>query len=389
MEFSEFKNPSGSLVPIHNGKYHAFVPNKLPVKLSYDDELVRLLAEANFWLGKLDGAGIEVNTILKGNADLFIKPQLAAEAAASSRIEGTLSDLDDVLREQAGQEIADEQKRGDMREVQNYISAQAKGIELIKEQKPISLQFLEGLHSTLLHMARGGDAKPGTIRAAQNFISHYKNAPSIEYSTYVPPPAEMIEGLLGNIFDYMDKSSDPLLVKVALMHYQFEAIHPFLDGNGRMGRLLIILYLVREKALALPLLYMSDYFEKNRDEYYSSLLDISKNSTYSDWLKFFLTGVVYQAKLVIDKINKLSDYYKEKGDSLGKYSKPTYMLFQQLFASYFTTVQRASLLIGVTYPTAKKALENLIKEGVLSPVGFGKTRNQLFVAEKIREIYKT
>jgi Fic family protein len=156
-----------------------------------------------------------------------------------------------------------------------------------------------------------------------------------------------------------------------------------------MGRLLIILYLVREKALALPLLYMSDYFEKNREAYYSHLLDVSKNSTYSDWLKFFLTGVVYQAKLVIDKINKLSDYYKEKGDSLGKYSKPTYMLFQQLFASYFTTVQRASLLIGVTYPTAKKALENLIKEGVLSPVGFGKTRNQLFVAEKIREIYKT
>ena len=391
MELSEFKNPSGKLLPIrmHDGEYHAFIPDKLPAKLSYDEELVRLLAEANFWLDKLDGAGAEVNTILKENANLFIKPQLENEAAASSKIEGTLSDLDDVLKEQAGQEIADEQKRGDMRELMNYITAQNKGIALIKEQKPISLQLITDLHSILLHKTRGENANPGTIRAVQNFISHYKNAPSIEYSTYVPPPPEMIKELLENLFDYMEKSPEPLIVKIAIMHYQFEAIHPFLNGNGRIGRLLIILYLVRGKALYLPLLYMSDYFEKNRVAYYMHLLDVSKNSTYSDWLKFFLTGVVYQSKIVIGKISKLSEYYKEKGDALEKYSKPTYVLFQQLFASYFITIQRASFLIKVTYPTAKMAVENLVKEGILEPVGQGKTRNQLFVARSIRGIYKT
>ena len=134
-------------------------------------------------------------------------------------------------------------------------------------------------------------------------------------------------------------------------------------------------------------------FLKNREAYYSHLLDISKNSTYQEWLKFFLTGVIYQARLVIGKINKLSKYYKEKGDSLGKYSKPTYALFQQLFALYFTTVQRASSQIGVTYPTAKKAVENLIKEGVLRPFLSSKTANKLkkrnmpFIAESIRTIY--
>ena len=233
MELSEFKNPSGKLLPIrmHDGEYHAFVPDKLPVRLGYDKELVRLLAEANFWLGKLDGAGIEVNTILKGNANLFIKPQLENEAAASSRIEGTLSDLDDVLKEQAGQEIADEQKRGDMREVLNYIKAQDKGIALIKEQRPIGLQLVTDLHSILLHKTRGENAKPGTIRAVQNFISHYMNATSIEYSTYVPPPAEMVKELLDNIFDYMEKNIDPLLIKVALMHYQSEYVEFLLTSR--------------------------------------------------------------------------------------------------------------------------------------------------------------
>ncbi len=274
-------------------------------------------------------------------------------------------------------------------EVRNYIKAQEIGINLMNEQIPIDLQLITKLHSILLPHVRGEKAKPGSIREVQNYISHYQNAIGIEYATYIPPPPDKVKELLANLLDYMNNSGDPILVKIALMHYQFEAIHPFLDGNGRIGRLLLILYLIKNKALKLPLLYMSDYFEKNRSAYYSLLRDISKNSTYSEWLKFFLIGVISQSKIVLDKISKLSQYYNEKGKDIEeKYSKPTYVLFQQLFGSYIISANTTSHILNVTYPTAKRAIDNLIKEGIIQPLETGKARNQLFVAKGIREIYR-
>lgn len=389
MDIEEFKNPSGKLLPDSANQYYTFVPDNLPVKIDYDNELLRLLSEASTWLGRLDGAGIELNKVLHNNVNLFIRPQLENEAVESSRIEGTLSSLDDMFKEQAGQKILDEEKKNDILEVRNYIRAQETGINLMNEQIPIDLQLITKLHSILLQHVRGEKAKPGSIREVQNYISHYQNAIGIEYATYIPPLPERVKELLSNMLDYMDSSNDPILVKIALMHYQFEAIHPFLDGNGRIGRLLLILYLIKDKALKLPLLYMSDYFEKNRSAYYSLLRDISKNSTYSEWLKFFLIGVISQSKIILDKISKLSQYYNEKGKDIEeKYSKSTYVLFQQLFGSYIISANTTSHILNVTYPTAKRAIDNLIKEGVIQPLETGKARNQLFVANGIREIYK-
>ncbi len=389
MDIREFKKPSGKLIPDNKNEFYTFVPDNLPVKIYYDDELLRLLSDANLWLGRLDGAGIEMDKMINSNVNLFIKPQLENEAVESSKIEGTLSSLDDLLKEQEGEKISDKEIRNDRLEVRNYIKAQEIGIDLTNKQTPIDLQLITKLHSILLSNVRGEKAKPGYIREVQNYISHYQNAVGIEYATYIPPPPTKVKDLLNNLFDYMNNGRDTLLIKIALMHYQFEAIHPFLDGNGRIGRLLIILYLIKNKELKLPLLYMSDYFEKNRVTYYSLLRDVSKNSTYSEWLKFFLTGVITQSKSVVNKINKLSQYYNEKGKDIEEnYSKPTYVLFQNLFISYFITIKRASYILKVSYPTAKKAVDNLVKAGVIEPLTANKTRNTFFIANKIREIYK-
>ncbi len=387
MDINEFKNPSGRLVPSSDHRYYSFVPNPLPVEISYDLELAKLLSDANLWLGRLDGSGREISAMLNIDPNQFIRLNLYNEAVASSRIEGTQSTLDDVLKEQAGQGAIDERGRNDLLEVLNYIKAQEMGIEAISKGNKIGIELIKELHSILLHNVRGEKAEPGRIRSVQNYISKFENAPGIEYSTYVPPPPETLETLLDNLLTYMQSSADPAIVKVALMHYQFEAIHPFLDGNGRIGRLLIILYLIRERVLSLPMLYMSDYFEKNRQSYYSLLLNTSKESAYSDWLKFFLAGVIYQARGVIEKIDRLSAYYLEKKSAISRYSKPTSLLFQNLFTSYFVTIAQVSRLLGITYPTAKVAVENLVKEGVLEPSAIGKKR-KMFVAKEIRNIYR-
>ncbi len=390
MAIDKFLRPSGELADIKSsdGSVHkAFIPAELPVKIEFDNETLSLLEEASRNLGKLDGIGRYLSTLLNINIRLFIKPYLSGEAVLSSKIEGTRSTLLDVLNaEMEEDKTANGKSEDDLFEVLNYVNAQGYGIECMQHSS-ISIDLIKDLHGRLLRHVRGEKARPGSFREVQNYISKYQTGHGIEHATYIPPPNGKVLPLLENLVDYMEKSGEPPLIKIALMHYQFEAIHPFLDGNGRIGRLLIILYLIKEKVLEKPLLYMSEYFEANRSVYYSLLLEVSKNSAYSEWIKFFLIGVSAQAKQAVYRMESMAEYYEEIGGMIkNRYSKSTFALFQLLFSNPIVTLPYAAQKLGLKYPTVKQAAKNLIDVGVLREMEKNR-RPARFIAEALYRIY--
>jgi len=360
-------SPAGRLLKIEQGatSYWAFIPHPLPPQILLDSEFVRALSDADRALGELAGLGRAMP-----NPDLLIGPFLRREAVLSSRIEGTQTDMEQLYAFEAGQLSLPGMKAAppasDTREVMNYVEAQKYGLERIKTL-PVSLRLIRELHERLMHGVRDETETPGEFRRMQNFIGSHEVA--IKDATFIPPPVHEMHPALDSFEKYLHEGNElPPLVRLALIHYQFEAIHPFLDGNGRIGRLLISLLLVHWNLLPLPLLYLSAYFERHRQQYYNLLLAVSERGVWREWIMFFLKGVAEQSKDALVRTKQVQDLQADWRQRLtqARASALSLRLADSLFESPIITIPRAQQLLNVkTYHTAKLHVEKLAKAGIL------------------------
>lgn len=378
MQVTDFQADSpGRLVPIEGGLF-AFVPSRMPRELPMRGSVVHVLSEADYALGQLAGASRRlVNPYLIG------QPLLRREAILSSRIEGTYTTPEQLALLEAGMPPSDESARGDTREVLNYIHAMEHGLKLLKKL-PVSLRLVIELHRVLLEGVRGGQDRPGEFRTVQNYIGA-KNAPA-SAARFVPPPViEMNEALRQWESDlHLDADPLPILVRLAVAHYQFEAIHPFRDGNGRLGRLLIPLLLCERQRLLEPILYMSAYFDKYRDEYVDGLLRVSTHGDWEAWIGFFLRGVAVcarESRSLAEELLALRDRYHDSVRS-ARSSALLGTLIDALFKVPTMTISQAAGLLKVTPASASSNLRKLAELGIVEEVS-GRTRGQLFLAKEI------
>ena len=366
---------SGKLIRTLGG-YRAFVPNPLPPKLDWDNSLVSLVSKADLALGTLSGLGDTLP-----NPHLLIYPFIRREAVLSSRIEGTQSSLSDLLLFEATRV----EKQRDVREVQNYVQAMEYGLKRL-EELPLSLRLIRELHGILLEGVRGGQATPDEFRQSQNWIGAPGSA--LSDATYVPPPVpEMMESL-----DQLEKFlySDaelPRLVELSLIHYQFEAIHPFLDGNGRIGRLLITLFLCQRGILNKPLLYVSAFFEQHRQEYYQRLLAVSQRGKWREWIAFFLEAVIEQSGDTVQRARQLLDLHRDYYQtSLEKHLPPTAgQLVELIFMKPVLNAKAVQESLKISFPAAQKAINALIGQGILTETTGGR-RNKAYAAKQVIRI---
>lgn len=372
VNIAQFKqSPSGQVVKIGQGEagYHSFVPNPLPPELSYDRELVLTLSDADRAISELSGVGR-----IMPNPNLLIRPFIVREAVLSSRIEGTQSSVSDVYAYEAGQLYIPGMEPGpaedDVREVLNYVHALEYGINLL-DQLPVSKRMFTELHFRLMQGVRGDKATPGYFRTTQNWIG--RPGSTLNGATYVPPPVKFDHMM--NCLDALEKyinapHENPPLIRLALIHYQFEAIHPFIDGNGRIGRLLMSMLMIQWNLLPAPLLYLSAFFERNRSTYYDLLLEVSQQGNWRDWVLFFLQGVAEQARDAGDRAKKLQDLQAGWRQQLAAAKSPQPMLLaDKLFDTPLITATQAARMLNVTYPTASDAIKRLVEAGVLHQVG--------------------
>lgn len=370
----------GKLLAIGRGVY-AFLPDPLPPRLEWSLRLVALLDEARGALGELAGLLRQLP-----NPYLFIRPFIQKEAVLSSRIEGTQAGLLDVYALEAQVPLFPSPKlREDAQEVLNYIRALERGRELLQEI-PLSLRLLKEVHAVLLRGVRGGGRAPGEFRRAQNWIG--PPGSSLEEARYVPPPpGPMLEALDALERFWHSDHGLPPLVEIALVHYQFEAIHPFLDGNGRIGRLLITLMLLERGLLPEPALYLSAYFERHRTLYYDLLLGVSQRGAWEDWLAFFLEGVRTEAKDVAERARRLLDLWREWRERYGRKGGSAHILglLDLLFERPVLTVPLVKDRLGITHAWANRLVQRLEEDGILTPVSERK-RNRLYAAKEILEI---
>jgi Fic family protein len=329
--------------------YHAFVPAPPPPRIHYDATLAMLLSQADAALSELSGIG----SVLP-NPDLLIAPYVKREAVASSRIEGTQADLSDLLLDEI------EPKRtpagSDVYEIRNYVAAMNLGIEKLNDL-PLAIRLIRDLHRVLMQDVRGQEKTPGEFRRSQNWIG--PPGSTIATAIYVPPPPdEMMECLTHWERFVNERGALPDLIQCAIMHEHFEAIHPFLDGNGRIGRLLITLFLMGRGRLSKPLLYLSSYIEQHKRDYYDLLQRIRTDGDWQSWIRFFLTavrdtsrGAVAQARSIL----ALRERYRNKLATQHR----ALALLDSLFINPYMTVARARKVLGVTHPTAQKAIDRL------------------------------
>ena len=380
MDLNSFKNPSGKLVKNFENNI-TFFPNRLPPKLEYES-LVPLLSEAKFQLGRLDGIGT-----LIPNPHLLIRPYVLREAVLSSKIEGTQASIVDIFHYQLGKKTENNEENKRTIEVINYILALENCLDEIKTGREIDLELIEKAHETLMKNVRGQELEPGKIREVQNWIG--PEGTKIDDATYVPPSAEYVLDLLTDMVNFLrtPPKGMPPLIQCAIMHYQFEAIHPFGDGNGRIGRLLIPLLLASRGLLKQPLLYLSAYIEKNKSQYYHLLLNTSKNSSWNEWIKFFLMAVMTQAKDAANNIQRLMELRTKYEQKLfdEKASTSMIMLNDYLFANPLVSISMAAKYLNITYPPAKKVIMKLVEFGILEESG-EQERNKTFVAHEIMKI---
>jgi Fic family protein len=359
------KTPSG---------YWAFFPAEVPRQISLSDEVVKLLDEATAAVHRLGGVGR-----LIPNPHLLIGPHLRLEAVLSSRIEGTKTDVGQLLRFEAG-EIASADAADDAAEVRNYVVALEHGLDRIREGFPMSIRLLREMHGQLLRGVRGQHRLPGELRTSPVWIG----GATLDDAVFVPPPPEEMIVALGDLEQFLHDRSLPLLVQLAVAHYQFEVIHPFLDGNGRIGRLLIPLMLVLRDALPQPLLYLSAYFEEHRSEYYDHLLITSQTGDLMPWLSFFLRGVHRQARDSEERTVRLVELQHQLRNDLLDEGRPNSVvrLAEQLFSIPVVTAARVETMIGVTRPTAHAAIDALVERGDLVETT-GRERNRIYEAPAI------
>jgi len=360
-------------------QYKAFVPNFLPFEIKIDDELQSLLSKADLALGRLDGIAETLPDV-----DFFILMYVRKEATLSSQVEGTQATFADVLKAEA--KIEDLEIHKDVDEVLNYIKAMNYGLEQLKTF-PLSLRLIKEIHKILLAGVRGEGKEPGEFRRTQNWIG----GSTIQRAYFVPAPPQEIMPLLDNFEKFLhDKSPLPILIKTGLLHVQFENIHPFLDGNGRIGRLLITFYLCQQKILNKPLLYISDFFKKYRQEYYDRLNAFHEKDDIKGWLKFFLEGVAITAEEAVEtskKILKLREKDSEKIFSLGRSAKKAKLVFDFLFHSPLITIKDVERITGLKNPNALALINKLVKFEILKEIT-GRKRNKIFAYQKYIKLFE-
>ena len=379
MDPREFANSSAGQCVKNLTGYWAFVPNPLPPDISYDKSLIRLLSEADRLLGELSGTGRVL-----ANPFLLIAPYVRREAVSSSRIEGTQASLNDLFFFEASE--LEKPKVPDVREVKNYVRAMEYGIDRL-EELPISIRLIGEIHRVLMEDVRGDHATPGEIRRSQNWVG--PPGCSLQEATFVPPPVEEMKSALSDWEKYLHSQPDsPPLIQCALMHYQFEAIHPFLDGNGRVGRLLITFFLWERGLLTQPLLYLSAFFDRFRDEYYSRLLAVSKHGDWKGWIEFFLRGVVNQAKDAIsdaEKIIELHAEYRRRLEATKKIPESAYRLIEEIFIGPILSITGLSKKWNIPFNSVKTGVLRLVNIGILREAT-GRRRNKLYVASELIDL---
>lgn len=374
-------SPAGRVIKTETG-FYAFLPNPLPPDIQLTPTLINVLSEADHALGELAGLG---NMLL--NPHLLILPFSRREAVLSSRIEGTQATLSDLYIYEAIQlplfEPPADKGQADVREVYNYVRALNYGVQRL-QSLPLSLRLLRELHGELMKDVRGKHQTPGEFRRSPNWIGPAGS--NLNTAPYVPPPVLEMKAALDAFEKFLHAPPAlPPLIRLGLIHYQFEAIHPFLDGNGRVGRLLIILLLVAWKLLPSPLLYLSVYFEANRQTYYDLLLKVSQQGAWQEWLIFFLQGVAEQARDAVQRARRLQSLHEQIRDRVQAEQARAAGLLQLvdlLFVRPVLTVRQVETDLAIDYQKANRYVKQLTQMGLLREAT-GQARNRIFVAEAV------
>jgi Fic family protein len=376
MDPKNYQNSSAGKPIHHPNGYWYFLPQDLPPDLYWSPTLISTLAEAERNLAKLASQGS--STV---NLNWIVQPFIRREAVVSTRIEGTRASLSDIYVYEAEQ-LSFLEPDTDADEVHNYVKAMGYGLDRL-QTLPVSLRLIREIHAQLMDNARGKHLTPGEFRRSQNWIG--PAGCTLQNAPYVPPPPQEMLTELNQVEHFLHAPSElPALVRVALIHYQFEAIHPFLDGNGRVGRLLITLLLYAWNLLPNPLLYLSAYFEANRQEYYDRLLAVSQRGKWEDWLHFFLMGVSIQSLDAVQRIAQLQELYQAYAELL-KVERTAERLSETLlllFERPIVTVRQVEAALDVPYRSAARYVEKFVSLGILREIT-GQARNRIFQADEI------
>lgn len=361
-------------------QYEYFLPSLIDCDFSIENKKVlTTLEEAVRLLGELNAYGCLIPDI-----DFFIQMHVISEAVSSSKIEGTKTGMDDALLSES--EI-DPEKKDDWQEVKNYTKAINQTIKNL-DQLPVSVRLFKKAHKILLSGVRGGQKLPGEIRTSQNWIG----GASINSAHFVPPHHQHLSELLSDWEKFWHNNSldIPILIKVAIGHYQFETIHPFLDGNGRIGRLLISLQLIEKGFLRYPVLYISDFFEKHRQSYYDALDKVRKNNALDQWVLFFLEGVIEtskKSKRTFENILALRELFENKIATLGRKTERGRKLLIYLFFDPIVNIKNVEQNLGIQYKAANNLVQDFISLGILKETT-GYSRNRLFAMDDYIKLFR-
>ncbi|HET6256987.1 MAG TPA: Fic family protein [Puia sp.] len=369
MELEQFE---AGIQILQSTGYKAFIPNEINQSYVWQTpEINVLLEKATLGLGALNSFSRLVPDI-----EMFLKMHIVKEATLSSRIEGTQTNLEEALIRQSE---VDPEKRDDWQEVSNYIEAMNYAIHRL-EALPISSRLLKETHKILLSKVRGEHRLPGEFRTSQNWIG----GASISDAVFVPPPFHEVGRLMGDLenFIHNEEAAVPHLIKIALVHYQFETIHPFLDGNGRIGRLLIPLYLLENKIIERPVLYLSAFFEKNKGIYYDNLMRVRRNNDLIQWIKFFLVGIAETCEIASGSLQEIlrlrQEIQGEKIVHLGKRAPLAKKLLDYLYTQPIVTAAEIASVLGLSQVSAYKMIDDLVRIDVLKETT-GYKRNRFFM----------
>lgn len=363
------------------GSYKSFHPERINHSYHFDEtDLLPLLEKANLKIGELSAY-----SELVPNVDHFIRLHVVKEATVSSKIEGTQTNMEEALLHE--QEVNPE-KRNDWKEVNNYIDAMNQGIRNL-EKLPLSTRLLKDAHKILLQSVRGKHKMPGEFRSSQNWIG----GSSIQDAVFIPPPWQEVESLMGDLENFLhsEKTNLPHVIKIAIAHHQFETIHPFLDGNGRIGRLLITLYFIHAGILRKPVLYLSDFFERNRASYYDNLMGVRSRHDLKAWIKFFLAGIIETSEKSIEGLRKIiklkNDCESKRIKKLGKKMHSAQTLLDHLFSNPIVRPTEVSEVTGLSLVSSYKLIEDLEKLKILTEIT-GDQRNRVYAFREYFLIFK-
>ena len=376
MSITNFK--SGNLIQRY--QYKSFEPSKVNIEWLIDNaELQLLLSQADIKLGELNAF-----SQLIPDVDFFIKMYILKEGTKSSRIEGTQTKIDDAVQKEANIEA---EKKDDWLEVHNYVEAMNQSIKSL-DKLPLSNRLLKQAHRTLMRGARGNRKTPGEFRKSQNWIG----GASLRDAIFIPPHQDSVDDLMNDLekFLHNENLAIPQLIKIGIAHYQFETIHPFLDGNGRIGRLLITLYLVSNDLLSKPTLYLSDFFEKHRSLYYDNLTRARTHNDLVQWLKFFLEGVRATSENSIQtfkNIIKLRSEVETKIAKLGKKQEMAGEFLQHLYSNPMVDSSDVVKLFNINISTALRLIDDFVKLKILKEIT-GQKRNRNFVFEGYVKLFR-